>query len=139
MLPIARFCSHTTTSRSWFRKEKGRRISASTVLKIVGLAPIPSANVITAMAVKPGRFSRVRIPSRRSLIIESIKISSVLLSLFHNPPILELHAPLAVSCIRFAGRYLNNGGALFVEALEHFHDLFALARVQVAGRLISDD
>ena len=41
-------------------------------LNIAVFAPMPSASVITAMAVKPGCFSRLLIPYRRSLSSVSI-------------------------------------------------------------------
>ena len=43
-----------------------------TTLKMAELAPIPSAKVITAIAVNPGLFKSDRRPKRMSLIIESM-------------------------------------------------------------------
>jgi hypothetical protein len=37
-------------------------MTASTTLKIAVLAPMPSANVNTATAVKPGFFASIRAP-----------------------------------------------------------------------------
>jgi hypothetical protein len=41
-------------------------------VKIAELAPMPSASVITATAVNPGRFIKLRSPYRTSFNIESI-------------------------------------------------------------------
>ena len=49
-------------TRSGSGKGSGRSNTALTTLKIAVFAPIPSARVITAIAVKPGRFSKLRIP-----------------------------------------------------------------------------
>ena len=51
---------------------KGRKRRPLTTLKIVVVAPIPIVNVITAMAVKAGRFKRLLIPKRRSFMMPSI-------------------------------------------------------------------
>ena len=34
---------------------------------------------------------------------------------------------------------MNNRGALIVKALEHIHDFFALRRMKIAGRLVSQN
>src|SRR5688572_27933479 len=73
-MPTERFCSHTTTSRSWFGKSNGWRMRASTVLKMVVLAPMPRARVRTATAVKPGCFRRERMENFKSRSSESIAV-----------------------------------------------------------------
>jgi hypothetical protein len=50
------------TMRSAFRYGKRRNNTLSTTLKIAVLAPMPSASVITTMAVKPGCFNNPRTP-----------------------------------------------------------------------------
>jgi len=51
---------------------KERRSTAFTKLKMAVFAPMPSASVMTATATKPGRFARLRIAYRMSLIRLSI-------------------------------------------------------------------
>src|SRR5207253_9483101 len=66
-------------------------------------------------------------------------MSSVLPSLFDNPAVFELHDPIAVGGVCLGVRDLNDGRAGLVEPLEHFHDLFALARMQIARGLVSQN
>src|SRR5260370_17978123 len=60
-------------------------------------------------------------------------------SLLHDPAIFETNNPVAIIGIRLRVRYLNDGGARFVKALEHLHDLFALAGMQITRRLVRKD
>ena len=52
--------SHSDTSRSGATYGSGRSMTASTTLKTAVLAPMPSASVATATAVKPGDFRSSR-------------------------------------------------------------------------------
>jgi hypothetical protein len=52
----------TLTRRSESRKGSGRNNSAFTTEKIAVFAPIPSANVMIATAVKPGALASIRTP-----------------------------------------------------------------------------
>jgi hypothetical protein len=54
----------TRRLESW--KGRGRNNSAFTTEKMAVFAPIPSASVKIAMAVKPGLFASIRIPYFRS-------------------------------------------------------------------------
>ena len=54
--------SHNITRRSGSGNGNGLSSTAFTKLKIAVFAPMPSASVITAMAVKPGCFSSDRTP-----------------------------------------------------------------------------
>src|SRR5690348_5226338 len=56
-----------------------------------------------------------------------------------DPAVLELDDAIAVARVLFRVRHLNDRRALGVEALEQLHDLAALARVQVAGRLVGEN
>src|SRR5437870_6477239 len=58
--------SQRTTRRLTWGKGSGLMSSASTMLKMAELAPIPNANVITATSVKPGRLPSMRNPYRKS-------------------------------------------------------------------------
>jgi hypothetical protein len=53
-------------NRSGCGNGSGRNSVALTTLKIAVFAPIPSASIITASAVKPGFFHNIRAPYRRS-------------------------------------------------------------------------
>src|SRR5205823_8931872 len=57
------------TSRSGFLKGSGRSNTALTTLKIAVFAPMPSASVSTATAVKPGFFSNWRRANLRSFVV----------------------------------------------------------------------
>src|SRR5438034_2680088 len=56
----------TTNSRSGSGNESGRNKTALTTLKMAVFAPMPSASVSTATAVKPGFFSNWRMANLRS-------------------------------------------------------------------------
>src|SRR5690348_18497099 len=58
-------------------------------------------------------------------------------SIGSDPAILEIDDVAAVICPGLVVSHLNNGGALVVQLLEKVHNFVPLARVQVAGRLIS--
>src|SRR6516164_490159 len=58
--------SQTNTSRSGSGKVKGLNRVALITLKIVVLAPMPSASVSTATTVRPRFFISIRMPYRRS-------------------------------------------------------------------------
>jgi hypothetical protein len=60
--PASGIRSQTIISRSWFGKEKGRKSSALTQLKMVVFAPMPKAIASTATTVKPGFFVNIRSP-----------------------------------------------------------------------------
>src|SRR5947199_7590695 len=62
----------TTNSRSGSGNESGRNKKALTTLKIAVLAPMPSASVSTATAVKPGFFSNWRKANLRSFITQGL-------------------------------------------------------------------
>src|SRR5690242_15757387 len=57
----------------------------------------------------------------------------------YDPAIFKPDDPIPISGIGFGVRYLDDGGAFVVQALEHVHDLFALGRMQVSGRLVGQD
>lgn len=59
--------------------------------------------------------------------------------IFCDPAVFEPHDPIAVSCIGFGVRDLNDGCAFVVKTLEHVHDLFALAGVQISSRFVGED
>src|SRR5579862_8581280 len=52
--------------RSGWRKGRGRRMVASTTLKMAELAPMPRASTVAASAVKPGARRSTRAAYRRS-------------------------------------------------------------------------
>ena len=52
--------SHGITRRSGSANGSGRTSTASTTLNIAALAPMPSASVVSAMRVNPGRSARAR-------------------------------------------------------------------------------
>src|SRR6266849_6652312 len=56
----------STSSSGRSMPGKGARSTALIQVKMVALAPIPSARVTTTVRVKPGRFSSVRTLYRRS-------------------------------------------------------------------------
>src|SRR2546428_11296221 len=56
-----------------------------------------------------------------------------------DPAVFEPHNPVAVFSVDLRVRDLNYRCAFFVEFLEHLHDLFALARMEIAGRLVGKD
>src|SRR5439155_7684992 len=60
------------TSRSGSRYGSGRSKTALTTLKIAVFAPMPSASVSTATAVKPGFFSNWRKANLRSFITQRL-------------------------------------------------------------------
>src|SRR5437879_2521359 len=66
------FVSPTKTSRSAFGKGRRRKRTALITLNTAVFAPIPSASVSTATAVKPGFFSSWRKANLRSLITQSL-------------------------------------------------------------------
>src|SRR5579875_2064130 len=57
-------------------------------------------------------------------------------SILSDPAVLDLDYAMAVLGVLFVMRNLNDGGALLVELLEKLHDFLALARMQIAGRLV---
>src|SRR5262245_347156 len=56
-----------------------------------------------------------------------------------DPPVFELDDPIAVRRIRLRVRHLNDRGVRLIQLLEQFHDLAALARVQVARGLVGEN
>src|SRR2546426_485673 len=64
--------SKTITNRSVSLNGNGRRRMALTTLKIAVFAPMPSASVSTATAVKPGLFSSWRKANLRSFITQRL-------------------------------------------------------------------
>src|SRR6185503_21037559 len=56
-----------------------------------------------------------------------------------DPAVAQVNHPRAVAGVGLRMRNLDDRGPLLVELLEELHDLLALARVQVAGRLVSED
>src|SRR5437773_578136 len=67
-----RLFSQLHTSRSGFLKGSGRSSTALTKLKMAVFAPMPSASVSTATAVKPGFFSNWRKANFRSFITQRL-------------------------------------------------------------------
>src|SRR5216110_2398466 len=67
-----RLFSQIHTSRSGFLKGSGRSRTPLMTLKIAVFAPMPSASVSTATAVKPGFFSSWRKANLRSFITQSL-------------------------------------------------------------------
>src|SRR5689334_20758484 len=70
--PCRRLTSLITSRRSGSAYGMGRSRTALTTLKIAVVTAMPSARMITAIAVKLGCFNNPRNAHRRSLIIESI-------------------------------------------------------------------
>src|SRR5436190_13985828 len=68
MLSMSFDFSETNTNRSGSWNGGGRRTTALITLKTAGLAPMPSASVSTATAVKPGFFSNWRKANLRSFM-----------------------------------------------------------------------
>jgi hypothetical protein len=64
--PNAGNCVVKYINCSGFGYASGRRITPLTIEKIAVLAPMPSASVISAMAVNPGDRMSDRAPTRRS-------------------------------------------------------------------------
>jgi hypothetical protein len=60
-------------------------------------------------------------------------------STLRNPSIIKPHDPVAICGISLGVRNLNDCCAFIVEAPEHLHNLFALARVEITGRFVSQD
>ncbi len=61
------------------------------------------------------------------------------LSVLGNPSILNLDDSVAVLRVLLVMRDLDDGRTLLVEPLEELHDLFALARMQVACRFVGEN
>ena len=57
----------------------------------------------------------------------------------YNKAIPELNDAVAVGRVNVRVSYLNDRRATGIQGLEHLHDLFALARVKVAGRFVRQD
>src|SRR3989454_12001952 len=72
MLSMSFDFSETNTSRPGSLNGSGRRRTALTTLKIAVFAPMPSASVSTATAVKPGFFSNWRKANLRSFITQCL-------------------------------------------------------------------
>src|SRR6266540_3381616 len=68
MLSMSFDFSETNTSRPGSLNGGGRSSTALTTLKIAVFAPMPSASVSTATAVKPGFFSSWRMANLRSVM-----------------------------------------------------------------------
>ena len=66
--PCDGFCFHTATSRPGSAKGRGFSRAAYTAEKITVVAPMPSASVTTATAVKPGACARFRSEKRMSCL-----------------------------------------------------------------------
>src|SRR2546427_7802329 len=63
---------HNMASRSGSLNGNGRSSTALTTLKMAVFAPMPSASVSTATAVKPGFFSNCRMANFRSFITQCL-------------------------------------------------------------------
>src|ERR1700690_942329 len=61
------------------------------------------------------------------------------LLVFPDPTVEELDDAIAVSRVGLGVGDLDDGGALVLQSLEEFHDLLALAGVEVAGGLVRQD
>src|SRR5437667_8017502 len=72
MLSMSFDFSETNTSRPGSLNGGGRSSTALTMLKIAAFAPMPSASVSTATAVKPGFFSSWRKANFKSLITQRL-------------------------------------------------------------------
>ena len=68
------------TARSGSCHGRGRRSTASTTLKIAALAPMPSASVAIATAVKPAFRRSVRLPNLRSCQNVSMNVDACIRS-----------------------------------------------------------
>src|SRR4051794_12021770 len=55
------------------------------------------------------------------------------------PTVFQIYDAIAVACIHFRMRDLNDRRAFIVETFEHVHNLFALRRMKIAGRLIREN
>src|SRR5213594_3727860 len=56
-----------------------------------------------------------------------------------NPSVFKAHDPVSKGGIDFGVRHLNDGCAFSIQALEHLHNLFALARMEISGRLVGEN
>src|SRR5205809_5107779 len=74
MLSMSFDFSETNTSRTGSSNGGGRSTTALITLNIAVLAPIPSASVSTATAVKPGFLSNWRKAYRRLLITDRVQL-----------------------------------------------------------------
>src|SRR5215203_1735240 len=142
----------------------GLRSSALIALKMAVLAPMPRARVMTAIRVNPGRLIRFRIAYRMSFRSASIvfflyagtRVTSTNLAFVqltgywgattglnlltvNDPAVFKSHNPIAVGGVCFGVRHLHDGRSFIVQAFEHFHDLFALCRMKISSRLISQN
>src|SRR5262245_15330068 len=118
------------TRRSGSLNGRGRRNRPLKTLKITTLPAMRKASVNTASAEKHGFFSSRR-KAKRRLFILPMAIPS-----FFHPPVAQPDDAVAVGSVGFRMCDLDDRHAFRVQLLEQLHDLPALIRVQVAGRLV---
>src|ERR1044071_9158983 len=75
-----------------------------------------------------GSRSRFRVP-----------VLSRIIPPFDDPAVGDLNHPIAVTGVHLRVRHLNDGGSRLVQALEEFHNVFALPGMQVARRLVREN
>src|ERR1043166_1082014 len=119
-------------------KENPRKTMALTTVNCVVAAPIPRASTSTARKRKPLSFNKTRNPTRTSCPNAS-SIITLPLAVAGHPTVTQLNDAVAVAGVFLRVRDLNDGRALGVQLLKKLHDLFALARVQVAGRFVGEN
>src|ERR1700731_3332596 len=56
----------------------------------------------------------------------------------HDPAVAQLDDAVSITCVFFRMRHLDDGHAFIIQFLKEFHDLFALARVEIAGRFVGE-
>src|SRR5438874_2853940 len=111
---------------------------ALTTVNWVVAAPIPRASTSTARNRKPLSFNKTRKPTRTSCPNAS-SIITLPLAVAGHPTVTQLNDAVAVAGIFLRMGHLNDGRALGVQLLKKLHDLFTLARVQVAGRFVGEN
>src|SRR5262245_59885197 len=62
-----------------------------------------------------------------------------LLSILHQPSSSKIDDPISIAGINFGVSHLDDRRPLGTQLFEHFHNLFTLARMEIAGRFISQN
>src|SRR5260370_16209430 len=129
--------------RSGSGKGSGRSSTPYTTVNIAVFAPIPSASVKTATTVNPGLFASTRIPKRRSCQMVLISYLPALCSdarflrLLDDSAVKQMNGTLGEVCVTLIVCNHVNTHAVSVQVAQQLHDGFALLRVQVSSRLLS--
>src|ERR1043166_2139726 len=97
---------------------------------------MPSASTSTARKQKILSLNRTRRPTRTSWRNESKIITNFLLLFVNDPAIPKLNDAFAVGGVFLGVRDLHDCHALLIQLTEEFHNFFALAGMQVAGRFV---